>query len=461
MVKKILVLLLVMGTAICAKAQQITMMVTSDTHVMDKTLFDVPYGEAFIKAMQQDLKVAESSQQLFEQFAAIVMKERPQLLLIPGDLTKDGERASHEYIARKLKDVEATGTKVYVIPGNHDMENPLAYRYKGNKVERVATVSEAEFREIYKDFGYSEAVSMDSVTGSYMVYPVQGMAIVCLNTNIPNNNKNRYVHGRVSRNTLAWIERASAMARREGRYVIAMSHHEMMQHHNQEDYFAPTAMLNMEKGIKGLPTQKEVQETLTRSGIQMVLTGHYHIQSITDTETLYGKLTDVSTGALAGFPSPYRRMTLNMQTGKLRITSATLYGNKPSQWPTTDLAMKQRDRLRYMVQLYVPKILGKKVNMTDAYSYLAEPFNKALCALAAGDENGHQPKQVHEQCMKAFDSYVCHALNYNAINLNKVRQEKNGPYQRVSDLIRSIMYNYVGTTKHINTDNTYQLTLRK
>lgn len=461
MSKKIFVLLLMAGAVICAKAQQVTMMVASDTHVMDKSLFDIPYGEAFIKAMQQDLKVAESSQQLFEQFATIAMRERPQLLLIPGDLTKDGERASHEYMARKLKEIEAGGTKVYVIPGNHDMENPKAVRYNGTKTERVPSVSEAEFREIYKDYGYSEAVSTDSVTGSYMVYPVPGLAIVCLNTNIPNQYKSRYVHGRLFRPTLTWIERAATKARLEGRYVIAMAHHELMQHHNQEDYFAPTAMLNMERGVKNLPALKEVQETLTRSGIHLVLTGHYHIQSVTDTETLHGRLTDISTGSLAGFPSPYRRMTLNIATGKMRITSATLYGNKPSRWPATDLAMKQRDRLRYMVQLYVPKVMGQKVNMTDAYSYLAEPFNKALCALAAGDENGHQPKQVYDQCMKAFDSYACHALNYNAINLNKVRTEKNGPYQKVRDLIRSIMYNYVGTTKHINTDNTYQITLRK
>ena len=256
MSKKIFVLLLMAGAVICAKAQQVTMMVASDTHVMDKSLFDIPYGEAFIKAMQQDLKVAESSQQLFEQFATIAMRERPQLLLIPGDLTKDGERASHEYMARKFKEIEAGGTKVYVIPGNHDMENPKAVRYNGTKTERVPSVSEAEFREIYKDYGYSEAVSTDSVTGSYMVYPVPGLAIVCLNTNIPNQYKSRYVHGRLFRPTLTWIERAATKARLEGRYVIAMAHHELMQHHNQEDYFAPTAMLNMERGVKNLPALK-------------------------------------------------------------------------------------------------------------------------------------------------------------------------------------------------------------
>ena len=444
-----------------AWAQQVTMMVMSDPHVFDTSLFDVPYGEAYIQAMQRDLKVSESSMKLFDQFVNKVISEKPQLLLVPGDLTKDGERASHEAVARRLHDIEAAGTKVYVVPGNHDMENPLAYAYHGKKSERVPSVTEAEFRDIYRDFGYAEAVAMDSLTGSYMVYPVPGLAIIALNTNIPNRNKSRYVHGRLYQQTLNWMERASGEARSNGRRVIAMAHHQMMQHHNQEDFFAPTAMCNMEKGVKGLPSIRDVQETLTRSGIHLVLTGHYHIQSVTDVETLHGKLTDVSTGSLSGFPSPYRRMTLNMHTGKLRITSATMFGNKTSQWPQTDLAQREIDRLRYMVQIYVPKLPGVKTDLSDAYQYLATSYNKALCALAAGDETGHNPKAVYEECMTALDKYIRHAFVYNAVKINALRQQKDNPYRRASDLIQSIMYNYVGTRKHVNTDNTVTLQLAK
>lgn len=450
--------------ALCAMgawAQQLSVMVMSDPHVFDASLYDVPYGEAYIQAMQRDLKVSESSQQLFNKFADIAIKEKPQLLLIPGDLTKDGERASHDYVARRLRDIEAAGTKVYVIPGNHDMENPLAYKYHGAKAERTASVSESEFRDIYREFGYGEAVAMDSLTGSYIAYPVPGLAILALNTNIPNRYKSRYVHGRLYQQTLNWVERVAGEARSNGRMVIAMAHHQLMQHHNQEDFFAPTAMTNMEKGIKGMPSIKEVQQTLARSGIHLVFTGHYHIQSVSDVETLYGKLTDVSTGSISGFPSPYRRATLNVQTGKVRITSATLFGNKTSQWPQTELAQREMDRLRYMVQVYVPKLPGVKTDMSDAYQYLATSYNKALCALAAGDETGHKPKEVYTECMSALDKYIRHALMYNAVKINSLRQQKDNPYQRTSDLISSIMYNYVGTRKHVNADNTLTLQLQR
>ena len=445
---------------IAVRAQQVTMMVVSDPHVMDVSLFDVPYGEAFKLAMQRDLKVKESSSQLFEKFVNIVLKERPKLLLVPGDLTNEGEKVSHEFVAKKLSEIESAGVKVLVIPGNHDMENPLAYSYNGDMTESVPTVTEQEFREIYKDFGYAEAVSTDTISGSYICYPLPGLAVVGLNTNIPNRMKSRYVHGRIWQQTLNWLERVSAEARIAGRIVIAMSHHQIMLHHDQEDYFAPTAMTNMEQNLKGLPSPRAVQESLARSGIRLVLTGHYHTQSVANVVTRYGILTDVSTGSLSGFPSPYRRMTLNMQTGRLQITSATIFGNKPSQWPDTDLALQEMDRLRYMVQLYVPRLQGVKTDMNDAYQYLATPYNKALCALAAGDETGHKPKAIYDECLAATDKYIKHALAYDYAKVYSVRQQKDGAYKRAVDLFSSILYSHVGNRKRVNADNSLTILLK-
>ena len=137
-----------------------------------------------------------------------------------------------------------------------------------------------------------------------------------------------------------------------------------------------------------------------------------------------------------------------------------MFGNKPSQWPTTDLANREMDRLRYMVQLYVPRLTGVKTDMSDAYQYLATSYNKALCALAVGDETRHKPKAIYEECMLATDKYIKHALMYNAVKVNALKQQKNSAYRRASDLISSIMYNYVGNKKHVNADNSVTIQLR-
>lgn len=53
-----------------------------------------------------------------------VKKDDPDVLLISGDLTKDGEKESHEGLAAILENFqEETGTKIYITPGNHDLNN--------------------------------------------------------------------------------------------------------------------------------------------------------------------------------------------------------------------------------------------------------------------------------------------------------------------------------------------------
>ena len=438
---------------------QIKMMLASDPHVMSKELFDLPYGQAFLNYMGHDLKAMENSQQLFGDFTAKVIKEHPDILLLPGDLTKDGELVSHQYVSSKLDEVRKAGIKVYVIPGNHDMENPCAYQYKGDKTEKVPSVSEKEFVQMYYQDGYAQTVMTDTLSNSYMVYPKDGLALICINSIIPNKYKYRAVHGRVSSRLLRWVENAAAKARQEHRMVLGMMHHEILEHHDQTATFIPTAMVNMEK-IKGQPSIGEVRNSLRRAGIEVLFTGHYHIQSIKTASTLYGSITDITTGALSGYPSPYRSITLDLQKGTMKVTSATMFGNATSKWPDTDLSRKEADRLKYMVRAYVPKIT-KTTDMDEAYKYLAEPFGKALCALAAGDEQGHSPKKIIDECMKAWDNYVCHALQFNVIEINKLRTQKNGPYTKLRSLFTSIMYNYVNNRKNNTPDNTYTIKLKE
>ena len=59
-------------------------------------------------------------------------------VLIPGDMTKDGELESHKALAEKLEEFETgTGIQVLVIPGNHDFgagENDFKIDDRKNEV---------------------------------------------------------------------------------------------------------------------------------------------------------------------------------------------------------------------------------------------------------------------------------------------------------------------------------------
>ncbi|MFQ8842968.1 MAG: metallophosphoesterase family protein [Clostridium fessum] len=50
-------------------------------------------------------------------------EEDPDLLILSGDLTLDGEKASHEELAELLEGLSEAGIEVAVIPGNHDINN--------------------------------------------------------------------------------------------------------------------------------------------------------------------------------------------------------------------------------------------------------------------------------------------------------------------------------------------------
>ena len=57
---------------------------------------------------------------------------RPDGMIVTGDLTFNGERASHVALARWFEAVEALGVPVWVLPGNHDINCTGARGFSGD-----------------------------------------------------------------------------------------------------------------------------------------------------------------------------------------------------------------------------------------------------------------------------------------------------------------------------------------
>ena len=60
-------------------------------------------------------------------FTYEVKNKKPDVLIISGDLTSNGEKKSHVDLAEKLKEIEKAGTAIYVVRGNHDVLNPCTH----------------------------------------------------------------------------------------------------------------------------------------------------------------------------------------------------------------------------------------------------------------------------------------------------------------------------------------------
>ena len=102
-----------------AEHEALTIAVASDLHYLSPSLTD--NGVLFQAVVSGgDGKLMLDVEAVTEAFAEQMIGERPDLLILCGDLSFNGERQSHLDLAAKLKRIEEAGVRVLVLPGNHD-----------------------------------------------------------------------------------------------------------------------------------------------------------------------------------------------------------------------------------------------------------------------------------------------------------------------------------------------------
>ena len=81
-----------------------TIAVVSDIHVMAPSLLEegAKTKNAWTTYYATQRKMLEQSAGLFDQFVNEMITKKPDIVLITGDLTKDGEQASHNYVKAGL-----------------------------------------------------------------------------------------------------------------------------------------------------------------------------------------------------------------------------------------------------------------------------------------------------------------------------------------------------------------------
>jgi 3',5'-cyclic AMP phosphodiesterase CpdA len=293
---------------------QTSFIVFSDPHTYATELGTE--GKAFEDYLASDRKLLKESTEILESVIEAIRAEKASFVIVPGDLTKDGERASHELFASYLSRLEASGKQVYIVPGNHDIRNGHAFKYVGDKTERVPTVTPEEFTRIYSEYGYQEALYRDAASLSYVAEPQAGLWLLALDScRYAENQEDSepITDGRFSSETLHWIEEMLAEAAEQDKAVIAMLHHGIVEHYKgQEKYF----------GEYLLDDYAAVSKVLATYNVRLVFTGHYHAQDITVKRGPKANkfVFDIETGSLITYPSPYRIVSI---TASQRATVQT------------------------------------------------------------------------------------------------------------------------------------------
>ncbi|GAB4265388.1 MAG: hypothetical protein Kow00111_16510 [Thermincola ferriacetica] len=300
----------------CAREQQRhklnykKIIIFSDPHYYTPELGTT--GAAFEEYLAGDRKLLAESNAILRKTINQIKASDAGIVLISGDLTKDGELVNHLKVASYLKELEDSGRKVYVINGNHDINNPHAFKFEGARVIPVENVSPEQFKEIYKDFGYAEALAVDTNSLSYVVEPVQGLRLIVMDSAIYDRNHTvgrPKTEGAFSEATLNWIIGQIKKAKAQGKIVLGMMHHGLMDHFSvQRRFFAQYVIKDADR----------IAVDLADAGMAAVFTGHFHAQDITAQQIGNKYIYDVETGSLVTYPNPYRIIELTADN-KLRI----------------------------------------------------------------------------------------------------------------------------------------------
>lgn len=299
------VLFLVFFTA-CGAKKDLKIFISSDIHYLDKDLYDG--GEAFKKYTENSngrnfLYIDE----VVDAFAYEIENENPDVLIISGDLTNNGEKKSHLKLAEKLNKIEGSSdTKVFVIPGNHDIDNPWARGFEGSKQVLTDSISPEDFENIYQDFGYKEAISKDEHTLSYLAAVSDDLWLLMLDTNeysLNLENGMPTTNGVILEETQDWIEKCSKMANENNARIVTVTHHNLLKH-SELRYLGYT-----------LDNYKKIVVLFEKLGFDLNFSGHIHAQDIKSHDYENGTIYDVATGTMSTYPAKYAVLTYDTDEG--------------------------------------------------------------------------------------------------------------------------------------------------
>ena len=282
--------------------------VLSDPHVMAPSLL-VNKGTAWTNYLNREDRLMDYSWQLFDEVLNRIKDLRPGLVLISGDLTKDGEQVSHQYLTGKLDELRALGIRTLVVPGNHDRgSNSDAVSYDGENTTQVAVATDGWFAAQYANYGYGTGSEREESSLTYACEPITGLVVIGIDSG---------TNGNVSSTTLAWIVEKATAARASGKKVIAMMHYPLIPHFTGVNTFESSAVVQ---------NYGTVRNTLADAGIHVVFTGHFHTSDIAKdwNDDMKREIYDVNTGSLIAYPCDYRVVTMSDDFSEMSITTGRI-----------------------------------------------------------------------------------------------------------------------------------------
>ncbi|MEN9224003.1 MAG: metallophosphoesterase [Thermostichus sp. DRC_bins_24] len=289
-------------------------------------------------------------------------------LLLPGDLTQHGEPENHAWLAERLARLPFP---VFVVPGNHDVPQLQA---------DGRSIGLADFPRYYQAFGYEDGQALD-----YSRVLMPGVRLIGLNSN--HFDAQGHLVGGLQVEQLTWLEKELAAAPEA--LVLLMVHHNVVEHLRGQSLHAWGRRYMLDNAPR-------LRRLLQTYGVQLVFTGHLHMQHIARRGGVY----DITTGSLVSFPHPYRLVQirthpeedgLNPDEQGIQVEIESYQVGSLPDWP--HLQEFSREWMGQRSEPVMVKFLtsGPFHLPLDQAEALAPQLRYLWAGLAAGDPELHFP----------------------------------------------------------------------
>ena len=373
----------------------------SDIHILPGELMTDP--ELCRKNFRTDIKDNWHNEAIISSTLQKVKELKPEVLLVSGDLTKNGEKLGHAELSRWLEALQKSvpGMHGYVINGNHDINA------EGNTpVPGTARITPEEFRSYYK-ITYQDPTIIaryvpknGAVAGqeSYVARPKPGYTIIAMDDgrySSDNTKSGKNIAeggGQITPDLEKWILQQIEAAKQRGDKISGMQHQGEVAHYNLE-------------GPNLVADHDRLSKEFADAGMHMIFTGHMHNQRVSHLKTEKGNdLYDVETCTPLTFPSVFRLLnlqpdgTVSWQTVQTdpKITDMLDKRCGTVEWLASNVnqALKLEDtKAGDVVTEIIDQLANSKIDDTHTFLDFGNYIAKNLFA---GPDDGNAPQWVKQ-----------------------------------------------------------------
>lgn len=301
-----------------------------------------------------------------------LISEDLDFLLLPGDLTQDGELVNHQWLAARLKKLPFP---VYVIPGNHDVPSLSATK---------STIALQDFSRYYRHCGYH-----NNNEPYYTQEILPGIQLIGLNSN--NFNLEGKQLGYLDKKQLSWLQ--AILEKSKDQLILVTIHHNIIEHFPGQTHHVLGQRYMLDNAITLL-------KLLTKYQVKLIFTGHLHVQDIARWQNIY----EICTGSLVSYPHPYRVIEISNHHQEVKVNVESFKVKSVPEW--SNLGSTSREWIGDRSEQFMLKLLTLpplNLSIAEAQKY-APQLRYFWSDIAAGDAIIDFP-QFPENLRKYFQNF--------------------------------------------------------